>query len=414
MPDKPTAKKAKPRSAKIDDVTWQLFVRACGGRCLGWECDGSDTKLQQGHLERYEDGGPVVFENLIPLCASCNGKYSMGFTRDTRPDGWRDRFWKSMLAVNGIEIGVANPTQIFRGGSNTLQGEQVVENKQFIELQNVEFALAPNYITPSLHTPTRPQVSVPKATKLMWELFKKSKDCDIPPKPPLERRNALRQTQLIRLAQRLGEKDFLLLGEGFRTYEPCPWVTGTPEHGYAEQDSWMHLCVNPDLYLEEGRRLAANDAARLKAQREKQEEWNQQLRESRWERFKKLAAIAYSTTQEDEALIETVRAETVIRDVPDDEMERMRKVECDGVDFWRTTVMSGLNALYKKGGGRIQIAELVVKARAAKTIQELLDCQDQGLSVFHEAELEAKAHSAAESRTAVESEGRDSDSDIPF
>src|SRR5580700_3850431 len=139
MPDKPTAKpfvasQSKRRPTRIDDATWALFARACGGRCCTPDCDAVH-KLEQGHITRHADGGQLVFENLIPLCKSCNAKHKGGFTPDTRPAGWRTAFWTLLLAENQIQI----RWQHLNRGDNTSPGKQAIDSNGFIDLQAVEF-----------------------------------------------------------------------------------------------------------------------------------------------------------------------------------------------------------------------------------------------------------------------------------
>ena len=81
--------KPKRQRQQHDDI-WNLMVEACGGLCC--VCREQTTRhredkpLQRGHIQRHADGGSGEIENLIPICATCNGKHSRGpYTPDTLP-----------------------------------------------------------------------------------------------------------------------------------------------------------------------------------------------------------------------------------------------------------------------------------------------------------------------------------------
>ncbi len=80
---KPTT--AKPKRFLLDDYLWSIFVEACGSKCIA--CKAPGVPLQRGHVQRHADGGPVTIENMMPLCAPCNGKNNQGWTTTARPIG---------------------------------------------------------------------------------------------------------------------------------------------------------------------------------------------------------------------------------------------------------------------------------------------------------------------------------------
>jgi HNH endonuclease len=309
----------KKRSARIDDVTWQLFVRACGGRCC--KCS-ADTKLEQGHIQRHADDGKLRYENLIPLCKSCNGKHSRGFTRDSRPAGWLDAFLKLMLAENGVALRWQRPKQ----GGNTRPAGQDVESTGFVDLGSVEFVANSSYTTPTADPPSTRPMDATAARRLMWDLFERSRSCAFPPKRPL----AKRQDQMMAFAMRHGRDVFQMAGAEFLREEPCPWLAGDVERGgYAMADSWAHLCESFDGYVIDGQARRLRDAKR--AEQKKLDDAKQaaanivSVREQRWRDYM-MAACAVEwpeMTAEDKTFLAELVAEKTageVKDVSDDRL----------------------------------------------------------------------------------------------
>jgi HNH endonuclease len=237
---------------------WLLFEKACGGRCCICSNDGP---LHRGHILRHADGGTAVFENLIPLCKSCNSKYKNGFTPDARPADWRDVFLKLLLAQMSLGI----MYRYIQPCTSTSLADKIIENNGFLDLQAVKFAHQSDYKVHQAGTRTVQPMRAADATKLMWRLFDKGKQNAIPPKRPF----AKRQDAMKLLAIRHGEVAFMLAGEEFLLEQP--WVLGSEERGgaAAASDSWLHFCESFDGYLADARARAVRLAQQAKIDRER-------------------------------------------------------------------------------------------------------------------------------------------------
>ena len=251
-PNAETAKRTRP------DEMWSLFVKACGGRCCA--CSKESLQLHRGHILRHADGGRAIFENLIPLCKSCNSRYKNGFTDDGRPSGWRDRFVKMLL----VELQLGIMCKHVETCVDTSKGDKPAETTKLLDLRSVEFV-------PHFHYKTHPEaasrpMAAAEATKLVWKLFETSKQSTIRPKRPLGKR----QDAMKLLAIRHGRDAFMLAGEQFLREEP--WIIGNEERGgaYAAQDSWQHLCESFDGYLMDANARAVRLAEQAKAERERE------------------------------------------------------------------------------------------------------------------------------------------------
>jgi hypothetical protein len=310
----------KKRPPRIDEVTWRIFVRACGGRCCA--C-GREKKLEQGHIQRHADGGQLVFENLIPLCKPCNGKHSRGFTRDSRPAGWLDAFWKLMLAENHVALGWQHPNH----GANTLPDAKSIENNGFFDMDSVEFVAKSSNITPTADSPSPRPMTEREARSLMWNLFEKSKPCTFPPKRPLGKR----QDQMMSLAMRHGREDFEMAGGAFLREEP--WVVGDVDRGggYAQADSWAHFCDSFDGYLKDGQARRLRDAARAELRKvedaKRAAEGIVYLRQKRWNDYMLAARVQPwpDMTPEDSTFVAELVAEKAAGEVRDVSEERFQR-----------------------------------------------------------------------------------------
>lgn len=310
------------RQTRIDDVTWKLFVRACGGRCC--EC-AADGKLHQGHIQRHADGGQLVFENLIPLCKSCNAKHSRGFTRDSRPADWRDVFFKLFMAENGIALCGEPPKE----GVNHIGPGQSAETTTFVSLESAKFVANSRYITTCKDPHLTQPISVSEARALLWDLFEKSKVCAIRPKRPL----AKRQDQMQLLAIRNGRADFWIAGNEFLRESPCPWVAGDEGRGgYAQADSWQHFCESFDAYLKDGRarivRMAEQATLKQESDRIEAAIGKEHTRMTRWSDYLRVAVLQPwpGISEEDRTLLAEVASEKAeacgeVRDVDDARLE---------------------------------------------------------------------------------------------
>jgi hypothetical protein len=249
---------AKPRS-RVDDVVWRLFVQACEGLCC--VCLKEKRPLHRGHIQRHEDGGTTAFENLIPVCKSCNSKYKGGFTPDRRPEGWRDTFVKLLLAEMGLGIMCAH----IKPCVHTSADGQAIENTALVDLQTVKFVQQIHYSTHDAHTSSKQRMTAADATKLIRRLVNKGKQCAIPPKRPF----AKRQDTMKLLAIQRDEVAFMQAGEEFLLEQP--WINGSEERGGASaaSDSWLHFCDSFDDYLADARARAARRAQQAKVDHER-------------------------------------------------------------------------------------------------------------------------------------------------
>jgi hypothetical protein len=390
------------RQTRIDDVTWKLFVRACGGRCC--EC-GADGKMHQGHILRHADGGQLVFQNLIPLCKSCNAKHSKGFTRDSRPVDWRDAFFKLFMAENGIALG----GQPHKPGANHIEAGQNAESAGFVDLESVKFVPKSRYITTCEGTPSAQPMSEKEARDLIWELFEKSKQCAIRPKRPLLKR----QDQMQLLAIRNGRDVFWIAGDEFLRESPCPWVAGDEDRGgYAQADSWQHLCESFDGYVKDGeaRRLRdAEQAARKKVQAANDAAADiVYVREQRWNDYIRIASISWpEMSAEDGAFISAVTLEKaaasgVAQDVSEDRFQQSLAVWRRAANYTRDALRDAKQKLYDA----LEVAALWAKRSGdedqktfGEQIQYYRDWIDQVKSL---GVLNAGAHAVYELRDSLD------------
>ncbi len=369
----------KRRQTRIDDTTWQLFVRACGGRCC--ECR-KDKELQQGHLQRHADGGQLIFENLIPLCKSCNAKHSKEFTRDSRPDDWRDAFFKLLLAENGIGLRWQPHAQ----GGNHIGAMQAADATAFVDLQQLKFVEKNSYITTCEQLPPTEPLSESAARALLRQLFEKSKECAIRPK----RAFAKRQDQMMLFAIRNGSEAFRIAGEEFLRESPCPWVVGDENRGgYAQADSWQHFCESFDDYLKDGRarrvRIAAQERKAEADRKEAEIRTAEAARAVRWSDYIRIDVPPWpEITEEDKTFVLAVAAEKAdagseVRDVSDERLNqsyavfrRYKSCERDALIKGKDEIYGGLNqcVLFAK---RFNDARQQEEAERIKTVRELVD-----------------------------------------
>jgi hypothetical protein len=281
-------------------------VRACGGRCCTPGCP-AEGKLEQGHITRHADGGQLVFENLIPLCKSCNGKYKGGFTPDTRQAGWRTAFWTLLLVENQIQIRCKHLNR----GVNTFDVQQAIDSNGFIDLRAVEFVAKIHYTTHNVHTPK--QLAAADARALMWKLYDRGRNCPTPPSRPFRKR----QDELMRIAIQIGAENFMLAGAEFLHQQP--WVR---DDGSRKDDCWAEMCDSFDNLLSDARARAA----RLAADEKRQREINRKLaeesviatRDARWRDYVRTADIPdwNGMPDGDKEIIATVAAEKAAASEP--------------------------------------------------------------------------------------------------
>ena len=299
MPDK-TPDRRKP--TRIDNATWQLFVKACGGLCCVCR---EDKKLHRGHIQRYVDGGTESYENLIPVCKSCNSKYKSGFTPDGRPANWRGTFCK--LFLTEMRVGIMR--QHVQPCVNTSLSDQPAEKNGFIDLQNVEFVL--DYHLYKRDVQRHEPLSPPQAEKLVWALFDRSKREFIPPRRP----NKKRIDAMKLLAIRHGHEAFWLSGEQF--LREGDWISDE-DRGITYQDSWQHFCDSFDKYLSDGKKRAVRLAEQAAVEREKdkvrQAEAVEYSRRMKWNDYIRTADIPTwpGMPYDDETFVKAIGAEMVV------------------------------------------------------------------------------------------------------
>ena len=383
---KPTAKTAKRTRS---DEMWLLFVKACGGRCCVCFNDGP---LHRGHIQRHADGGLAIFENLIPLCKSCNSKYKSGFTPDGRKEGWRDAFLKLLLA----EMNLGIMCKHIQSCADTSLGDKPVKTTGFMDLQNVEFVPQFHYKTHAPHTSTPQPLSPSSAERLMWDLIKRSEQNAIPPKPPYKKR----QDAMMLAAIKHGHDAFRIAGEEFLRREP--WIIDERGNGIIQQDSWQHFCDCFVMYLADGRarrvRLAAQEMEARKRELEWQERQRVYERECRWKEFLRVATVPAfdGLTQEEDAFVSTVAAEKAAgpRDLTEEEFERSRDICQRYLICLRKKLISQVGALIKathREDWSDRLLKLLNRTRDAKDIPTLQDCEAVAQQFAYDIKLEEPA-----------------------
>src|SRR5258707_7861631 len=132
-------KKRRP----VDEPIWKLFVIACGSRCVN--CLRPDESLQRGHIQSHKDDGPDHFNNLMPLCAKCNGKNNNTFTMgDLRPLGWVDTFIKLLAQSLGARTLVTGGPSVPTGSTGTNPSD----SKRVVTWNDITFERVNEPITP--------------------------------------------------------------------------------------------------------------------------------------------------------------------------------------------------------------------------------------------------------------------------
>jgi hypothetical protein len=244
-----------PKLKNPELTIWNLFVEACGGKCCGSGCGKTDG-LERGHLHRRVAGGECTLENLIPLCHNCNAGVKYG-TKDTRPDGWRDRFVKLLAAELGLGFRVkAGGSASTEAGQPKLgsNGSQVTENTEPLNWQNVEFVPA-NVVWEASKQASQPKpLSDFEATTLTEEMVfaaKREKGLALP--------KGKRKEELVKIAKRLGYADFKLMLDQF------VWMYDEDEF---DPDPWFAVCEYESKYLQAAHARQANEAKSAAQQRQ--------------------------------------------------------------------------------------------------------------------------------------------------
>jgi hypothetical protein len=320
---------AKSRPQPIDGTTWNILVAACGSKCC--VCGGLPVAvgpLKQGHIQRHADGGPVIFENLIPVCQKCNRKYNQGFTPDGRPDGWRDIFWPALMAENS--------TEIVKNTLGNLSGSEPTENKGLEKMESVHFGLVSRYRA-SEACPLILQHPGPLAHEgraAMWKLVRKALDTPQPPNLPYRpRQDAMTQAAILH-----GLSVFHWAGEAFLWHKS--WIMDE-EKGMVFADSWQHFCDSFDFFVEDGRALAARAAKKKLEDEEARRQAEKEAKESELIRADKVKQRAAEQPAIDQ-LMQTVHKlykESPLGRVEDEEQKE--KVATELIEslkmcrFWR-------------------------------------------------------------------------------
>jgi len=162
----PTAKRRSP----LEDYLWPIFVAACGNCCVA--CKATGVPLQRGHVQRHADSGPATLENLMPLCAQCNGKNNKSFNMsDTRPVDWRSSFLKLLAQNLRLKLIVnrgVHPSPQNDKGVQGVDQQNSLHSKEVVGWDAVIFETNSELYTP---IPGRPSL-VPLAETLATEGFR--------------------------------------------------------------------------------------------------------------------------------------------------------------------------------------------------------------------------------------------------
>jgi hypothetical protein len=330
-----------PKLKQHDLQLWNLFVEVCGGRC---NACGKTRVLERGHIQPDTDGGAGTFDNLIPLCKSCNASYK-GFTPDTRPEGWQDVFAKRFLSEFGLGLRLKTGGSAYlepgqpKPGTNDLE---VIQNKALLDWSQVEFVpsklLCPTY---EQADPPRP-LTDSEATRLLNTTIQNARTYGLVKPPP-----AARKAKMTALVKGLRTDRFTLVAEEFLRQKP--WDD-------YDRDPWSIMCDNPELYLEDARRRKRNEAAQIRRQRESH------LAE-RWRRYLQAGTVPEwpDMTDADRVLIATAKGlvDQEPRAVNDADLEMAWAIVMRQVGYWDKQVRETRARLMKMGEMSVRILKLL-------------------------------------------------------
>jgi hypothetical protein len=295
----------------VDTFIWNIFVEACGSRCSA--CGGEKGKLERGHRIPHAIGGVESWDNLTPVCRSCNNKNKKRETPVTfRPADYLERFY--ILLGERLRPQISCSTVNGRG--YLIHSKEPAEKKQVIGWKKAENGLPDSLLTRSSDTTTRPE-----AERIVERLITVARSKS--PRPNLPFPSA--KTDLLQLAMKHGRQQFDLAAEGFLADEAWRLPGKDLE---VMHDSWLPLTGNFEHFVGIGGKHRV--ALEQRKRREAEESQRQRVlnRASRWEAFLLAAKCTDwpGMTDEDRTFIAAVRSETELRDVSEDELDRAQHV----------------------------------------------------------------------------------------
>jgi hypothetical protein len=250
---------SKPKRFLLDDYFWDIFVEACGGRCLACR---KTNDLQRGHVQRHADGGDVSLENMMPLCASCNGKNNQGYNMsDLRPLHWRSQFMKLLARQLCVKLVVTKVATEGSGDCTGVSPKNSIETKEVIDWDSASFEHDLYISTPLPHTPSAPQLPLREVLAAVDELINAGENhpFSIPaPKPKC-------LNELKRLVSAHGSKNFLAAGYEYIRREK--WFDAKGFRIGA--DPWERFAGGFDRYLALAREWASFKAKQAAEDRER-------------------------------------------------------------------------------------------------------------------------------------------------
>ena len=280
MTKEPTVKRRSP----LEDYLWPIFVAACGNCCVA--CKATGVTLQRGHVQRHADSGPATLENLMPLCAQCNGKNNKSFNMsDTRPVDWRSNFLKLLAQNLRLKLMVnrgVHPSPKNDKGVQGVDQQNSLHSKEVVAWDAVIFETNSELYTP---IPDRPSL-VPLAETLatMQELVRRGAHHTVAIPPPKEKC----QDKLKRLIAQHGSKDFMAAGVEFVGQER--WFDDDGRYGRrVMHEPWQVFADNFAMYLvdakEQARRRAIRAAEDRAAALKNEAEQREREAKERWLRY---------------------------------------------------------------------------------------------------------------------------------
>lgn len=239
----------------FDDI-WTLVVEACGNRCCACLTEMPIHRLQKGHVYRHADLSPATIDNLIPVCAGCNGTYSLTDTPDRRPADWRSRFLKLLAGHWNLSVlrkkagaGVSEAGE----GVASLSQPQDADPAEVIPLAEIEFQYQSEVLT-RVSTGVRLPATERDITMAIREAMRRGKDHDISfPSGKVK-------TEMRHLAAFWTPKVFLAAVEEFLTQADA---RGPDNRLFPPYHEWERFCDDDtfQLFLADHKKRADRKAA---------------------------------------------------------------------------------------------------------------------------------------------------------
>jgi hypothetical protein len=314
-----------------DKFVWDIFVEACGSRCA--VCGDPNVKLERGHVIPHKLDSLESYDNLLPVCRSCNAKHK----KQETPTKYRPADY---LEVFYIKLGQALRPQIscIQRDSKWVHvpSSWPLENKHVIAWEPAENGQSNPLYQRSYDTMTRREAEI-EVNRLITAARHK-----VPPSPlPIPDT----RTGLINLAMQHG-RQFHIAGTGFLA--DMPWVVPGRD-GEVNNYAWVQFTANFEIFLAEGIKVQQAASERKRRDAEQREKDAATDRQRRWDKFQLAAKCTDwpDMTGEDRVFIAAVRLETELRDVSDGELERAKGIRLRELVAKRQVVANRI-ALYEQ------------------------------------------------------------------